>query len=156
IEFRNVPPELYTVHGISWISSKIGKPLTKFVRDGANIRVCVSRDRAIPCPSKVKVDFSDSEKFGIEVMQHKPREYKKGVGRAIDVQASKSIWLPKEIQGKGYKVNGIEGNGSEPSNKGQDPPAILFTRLLKLKMKVTLRTKEVPLLSRVRIYLEYF
>ncbi|CAN1273452.1 hypothetical protein LINPERPRIM_LOCUS15044 [Linum perenne] len=56
------------VDGISWISNKIGKPLTKFVRDGANIKVCVLRDRAIPCPVVVKIDFSETERFFIEVI----------------------------------------------------------------------------------------
>ncbi|CAN1261724.1 hypothetical protein LINPERPRIM_LOCUS10964 [Linum perenne] len=35
--------------GISWIASHVGKPLNHFVRDGLDIKVCLLRDRAIPC-----------------------------------------------------------------------------------------------------------
>ncbi|CAN1294499.1 hypothetical protein LINPERPRIM_LOCUS22490 [Linum perenne] len=36
---KNVPPVILTVEGISWISSKIGKPINKFFRDGMNVLV---------------------------------------------------------------------------------------------------------------------
>ncbi|CAN1319675.1 hypothetical protein LINPERPRIM_LOCUS31350 [Linum perenne] len=57
--FKNVPPELITVDGISWVSSKVGKPLNKYVRDGVSIRVCLLKDKAIPCPEVVKVELDD-------------------------------------------------------------------------------------------------
>ncbi|CAN1337481.1 hypothetical protein LINPERPRIM_LOCUS37615 [Linum perenne] len=121
IEFRRVPPELYTVNGISWISSTIGKPLTKFVRDGATIKVCVLRDRAVTCPEVLKIDFSETERFCIEVVQHKPREYRRGVVRAGAGQ--KIEWQRKVDTENGAKVDKDEGNGAEPLVKGKDPPA---------------------------------
>ncbi|CAN1301825.1 hypothetical protein LINPERPRIM_LOCUS25146 [Linum perenne] len=62
VEFQGVPPELITVDGVSWISSKVGKPMNKFVRDGTNVRVCVLRDRANPFPDEVKVN-NEGERF---------------------------------------------------------------------------------------------
>ncbi|CAN1317957.1 hypothetical protein LINPERPRIM_LOCUS30624 [Linum perenne] len=119
IEFRRVPPELYTVNGISWISSKIGKPLTKFVRDGATIKVCVLRDRAISCPEVLKIELSETESFSIEIVQHKPREYRRGVVRAGAAQ--KIEWQRKVVE-NGSMVDKDEGKGAEPLVKEKDPP----------------------------------
>ncbi|CAN1273542.1 hypothetical protein LINPERPRIM_LOCUS15090 [Linum perenne] len=68
IEFQGVPPKLIYVEGVSWLSSKIGKPLNPFVREGTSIRVCVLRDKAIPCPSELKVVFTESERYTIVVL----------------------------------------------------------------------------------------
>ncbi|CAN1318075.1 hypothetical protein LINPERPRIM_LOCUS30657 [Linum perenne] len=35
------------------MSSFIGKPVRKFVRDGLDVKVCIIRDKAIPCPESV-------------------------------------------------------------------------------------------------------
>ncbi|CAN1338318.1 hypothetical protein LINPERPRIM_LOCUS38013 [Linum perenne] len=77
IEFQGVPPEAITNEGVSWLASKIGKPLNKFVRDGVNIRVCVLRDRAIPCPEKLVIKISKTDRFEVMVVQPKAREYGK-------------------------------------------------------------------------------
>ncbi|CAN1339418.1 hypothetical protein LINPERPRIM_LOCUS38472 [Linum perenne] len=77
IEFQGVPPEVIANEGISWLSSKIGKPLNKFVRDRVNVRVCLLRDRAVPCPEKVKIDLSEDERYEIQIVQPKAREYGK-------------------------------------------------------------------------------
>ncbi|CAN1293976.1 hypothetical protein LINPERPRIM_LOCUS22267 [Linum perenne] len=77
IEFQGVPPEAITNEGVSWLASKIGKPLNKFVRDGVNIRVCVLRDRAIPCPEKLVIEISKTDRFEVMVVQPKAREYGK-------------------------------------------------------------------------------
>ncbi|CAN1244814.1 hypothetical protein LINPERPRIM_LOCUS6255 [Linum perenne] len=58
------------------MSSKLGKPLNRFVRDGTNVRVCVLCDKAIPCPAEMKVN-NKGERVTIPVLQHKPREYKR-------------------------------------------------------------------------------
>ncbi|CAN1302060.1 hypothetical protein LINPERPRIM_LOCUS25255 [Linum perenne] len=76
IEFQGVPPEAITNEGVSWLASKIGKPLNKFVRDGVNIRVCVLRDRAIPCPEKLVIEIK-TDRFEVKVVQPKAREYGK-------------------------------------------------------------------------------
>ncbi|CAN1233104.1 hypothetical protein LINPERPRIM_LOCUS3793 [Linum perenne] len=93
IEFQGVPPELITVKAVSWIASKVGKPLNKFVRDGTNVKVCVLRDRAIPCPEMVKVN-NKGERVAITVLQHKPREYKsfgtKNVWRRVQADTEKA------------------------------------------------------------------
>ncbi|CAN1331520.1 hypothetical protein LINPERPRIM_LOCUS35367 [Linum perenne] len=42
ITFKNCPPAMISVNGISWILSMIGTPLKKFVREGLDIRVCIN------------------------------------------------------------------------------------------------------------------
>ncbi|CAN1289813.1 hypothetical protein LINPERPRIM_LOCUS20454 [Linum perenne] len=72
-----VPPVLVTNDGISWVSSKIGKPINKFVRDGLNVKVCLLRDGTKPCPEEVRVEVDDGLIEVIEVQRVQAREYKK-------------------------------------------------------------------------------
>ncbi|CAN1215714.1 hypothetical protein LINPERPRIM_LOCUS23623 [Linum perenne] len=76
VEFQGVPPELITVEAVNWMSSRLGKPLNRFVRDGTNVRVCILRDRAVPCPEELKIN-NKGDIATIIVQQHKPRVYKK-------------------------------------------------------------------------------
>ncbi|CAN1269838.1 hypothetical protein LINPERPRIM_LOCUS13725 [Linum perenne] len=84
ITFQKVPPAAVTIEGISWLSSLIGKPLRKFVREGLDIKVCIIRDRAIPCPDSVTLIDIDEEHV-IQVVQAKARDYKREVKRQIYV-----------------------------------------------------------------------
>ncbi|CAN1288776.1 hypothetical protein LINPERPRIM_LOCUS19993 [Linum perenne] len=74
---KKVPPVLVTNDGISWVSSKIGKPINKFVRDGLNVKVCLLRDGTKPCPAEVRVEVDDGLIEVIEVQRFQAREYKK-------------------------------------------------------------------------------
>ncbi|CAN1319713.1 hypothetical protein LINPERPRIM_LOCUS31369 [Linum perenne] len=75
------------------MSSRLGKPLNRFVRDGTNVRVCILRDRAIPCPEELKIN-NKGDITTVKVQQHKPREYKKaGVKnewRKVQVESAKA------------------------------------------------------------------
>ncbi|CAN1336949.1 hypothetical protein LINPERPRIM_LOCUS37379, partial [Linum perenne] len=94
LTFKNVPPNVITVDGISWISSLIGKPIKRFVREGLKVKVCVLRDRASPCPTVICIELDDGEMCSIEIEQGKAREYS---GK------QRTIWLPK--------VTGVQSNG---------------------------------------------
>ncbi|CAN1336790.1 hypothetical protein LINPERPRIM_LOCUS37307 [Linum perenne] len=109
IELQGVPPELITVDAVSWMSSELGKPLNRFVRDGTNVRVCILRDKAIPCPAEMKVN-NKGERVTIPVLQHKPREYKRpvirtewrkaqteNVGKVVTTQAPELIVQEKGV-----------------------------------------------------------
>ncbi|CAN1338066.1 hypothetical protein LINPERPRIM_LOCUS41392 [Linum perenne] len=76
ILLKKVPLVLITVEGISWISSKIGKPLNKYVREGVNVRVRVMRDQLQQCPEVIKVEVEDDEVEIIEVLSFQAREYR--------------------------------------------------------------------------------
>ncbi|CAN1341924.1 hypothetical protein LINPERPRIM_LOCUS39322 [Linum perenne] len=103
--FKNVPPELITVDGISWVSSKVGKPLNKYVRDGVSIRVCLLRDKAIPCPEVVKVELDDGIIETIEVQRFQAREYKKSeVFKGKEAMPAEKVWVVKRsIEDKGHE-----------------------------------------------------
>ncbi|CAN1314946.1 hypothetical protein LINPERPRIM_LOCUS29525, partial [Linum perenne] len=104
ITLQKVPPAAVTIEGISWLSSLIGKPLRKFVREGLDIKVCIIRDRAIPCPDTVKLIDVDEEHV-IQVVQAKARDYKREV--------KEQIYFPKINAGTEVKVTEAEHKESE-------------------------------------------
>ncbi|CAN1241434.1 hypothetical protein LINPERPRIM_LOCUS4956 [Linum perenne] len=56
------------------MSSLIGKPVRNFVRDGLDIKVCIIRDKAIPCPENLKI-LDEDDQHVIQVIQAKARVY---------------------------------------------------------------------------------
>ncbi|CAN1272160.1 hypothetical protein LINPERPRIM_LOCUS14441 [Linum perenne] len=94
IEFQGVPPEVISNEGVSWLASKIGKPLNKFVRDGVNIRVCLLRDRAIPCPEKLVIE----ERYEVKIVQPRAREYGKMGGKIWRMKADPSATEKEQVQ----------------------------------------------------------
>ncbi|CAN1291440.1 hypothetical protein LINPERPRIM_LOCUS21146 [Linum perenne] len=74
ITLQRVPPAAISQEGISWLSSLIGKPVRNFVRDGLDIKVCIIRDKAIPCPESLKI-LDEDERHIIQVFQAKARVY---------------------------------------------------------------------------------
>ncbi|CAN1317569.1 hypothetical protein LINPERPRIM_LOCUS30480 [Linum perenne] len=101
--FKNVPPELITVDGISWVSSKVGKPLNKYVRDGVSIRVCLLRDKSIQCPEMVRVELDDGIIESVEVQRFQAREYKKP---EVIKEPAEKVWV---VKGKGHEVATTSG-----------------------------------------------
>ncbi|CAN1272146.1 hypothetical protein LINPERPRIM_LOCUS14434 [Linum perenne] len=92
--FKKVPPVMVTNEGMSWLSSKIRKPVNKFVREGMNVRVCLLRDRAVPCLDYINVELEeDGEGICIEIISFQDREYKKDNG--------KQVWLAKKQKDHG-------------------------------------------------------
>ncbi|CAN1321409.1 hypothetical protein LINPERPRIM_LOCUS32026 [Linum perenne] len=81
IIFKNVPPDVISIEGVSWLCSLIGKPLRKFIREGLDVKACIIRDKAIPCPEKLSIEMEDDEIVSIEVVQVKPGEYNVGQKR---------------------------------------------------------------------------
>ncbi|CAN1337125.1 hypothetical protein LINPERPRIM_LOCUS38106 [Linum perenne] len=101
ITFRKVPPAMIDLEGISWLSSRIGKPMKKFVREGIDVKVCLLRDRTTPCPRVLKVELEDGEVCDIEVVQMQAREYgRKPPTKAVYVvkNASKEIINEEKVE----------------------------------------------------------
>ncbi|CAN1290124.1 hypothetical protein LINPERPRIM_LOCUS20573 [Linum perenne] len=116
ILLRNVSLVLITMEGISWVSIKIGKPLNKFVREGWNVRVCVLRDKSIPCPEVVKVEMEDDVIEIIEVLSFQARAYKKGdvvKGKEPMPMSGNKVWVIKD------QVGGKEESNSVASTSGE-------------------------------------
>ncbi|CAN1289536.1 hypothetical protein LINPERPRIM_LOCUS20322, partial [Linum perenne] len=88
IMFKKVPPVILNNEGISWIASKIGKPINKFVRDETNVRVCLLRDRSTLCPESINVELEDDDMACIKILRFHAREYRK--------DTSKQVWMAKE------------------------------------------------------------
>ncbi|CAN1318617.1 hypothetical protein LINPERPRIM_LOCUS30880 [Linum perenne] len=91
ITFRNVPPAMISVKGVSWLASMIGAPLKKFVREGLEVKVCILRDKSKPCPAALTLIMEDGENVVIEVVQAKAREYR---------QAGQKVWRPTRVETK--------------------------------------------------------
>ncbi|CAN1290689.1 hypothetical protein LINPERPRIM_LOCUS20799 [Linum perenne] len=91
ITFKKVPPALIDLEGVSWLSSKIGKPMKKFVREGLDVKVCVIRNQTVPCPGELKIELDDGSTCAIGIVQMKAREYGKK-------PTTKTIYMPKVVQ----------------------------------------------------------
>ncbi|CAN1334241.1 hypothetical protein LINPERPRIM_LOCUS36329 [Linum perenne] len=87
ITFQKVSPAVITIEGINWLSSLIGKPMRNFVREGLDIKVCIIRDKAVPCPKSISV-FDEEEEHVIPMIQAKARDYRK--------EGRKQIWVRTE------------------------------------------------------------
>ncbi|CAN1272744.1 hypothetical protein LINPERPRIM_LOCUS14712 [Linum perenne] len=75
--FKGVPPAMLIVDGVSWMSSVIGKPQNKFVREGLDVKVCVIRDRSIPCRNVIKIETDDGVVYTIGIQHLVARDYKR-------------------------------------------------------------------------------
>ncbi|CAN1313942.1 hypothetical protein LINPERPRIM_LOCUS29139 [Linum perenne] len=95
---------MLTNEGIIWLSSKIGKPLNKFVREGRDVRVCLLRDRAVSCPASINIELEeDGEVICIDIVSFQARDYKKDAG--------KQIWLAKEQKNQAASSSWKEMSG---------------------------------------------
>ncbi|CAN1341465.1 ATPase 5, plasma membrane-type [Linum perenne] len=72
---NKVPPILINIEGISWLASQIGRPITKFVRDGLDIKVCVVKDVSEEMKTAIVVDVEEDEYAVIELEVPQLRTY---------------------------------------------------------------------------------
>ncbi|CAN1272196.1 hypothetical protein LINPERPRIM_LOCUS14453 [Linum perenne] len=87
-----------------------------FVRDGLNVKVCVLRNKAIPCPEIIKVEVEDDIVEDIEILSFQAREYKKEVIGKVASNGTKA-WVAKD------KIVSNEKNDCEASASGVIPEA---------------------------------
>ncbi|CAN1244453.1 hypothetical protein LINPERPRIM_LOCUS6091 [Linum perenne] len=78
IIFKNVPPDVISVEGVSWLCSLIGKAVKKFIREGLDVKVCIIRDKACVCPETLSLEMENEEIVCVGVIQMKAREYNVG------------------------------------------------------------------------------
>ncbi|CAN0886557.1 hypothetical protein LINGRAHAP2_LOCUS15388 [Linum grandiflorum] len=57
--------------------SQIGQPLTSYVRDGLNIKLCVVLDVNKSCPASISILLEDDERVEIQVSSSSVRNYVK-------------------------------------------------------------------------------
>ncbi|CAN1298893.1 hypothetical protein LINPERPRIM_LOCUS23987 [Linum perenne] len=81
IIFKNVPPDVISVEGVSWLCSLIGKPVKKFIREGLDVKVCILRDKACVCPKTLSLEVENGEIVNVGVSQMIAREYNVGQRR---------------------------------------------------------------------------
>ncbi|CAN1273070.1 hypothetical protein LINPERPRIM_LOCUS14851 [Linum perenne] len=104
IIFKKVPPDVISVEGVSWLCSLIGKPIKKFIREGLDVKVCIVRDKACPCPEVLTLEMVNEEIVNIEVVQVNPREYN---------GAQRRVWRVAKDQNKAVKI-GIPEKVADP------------------------------------------
>ncbi|CAN1782022.1 hypothetical protein LINPERHAP1_LOCUS15638 [Linum perenne] len=76
VEFKEVPPELLTPEGVSWLATQLGKPLNKLVRNGFCVKVCVLRKASDDAISELVVEMSGGRLYTIKVSFLEGRIYK--------------------------------------------------------------------------------
>ncbi|CAN1243517.1 hypothetical protein LINPERPRIM_LOCUS5711 [Linum perenne] len=90
VTLRNVPPQLISLKGISWISSKIGRPMSRFVRDGLSVKVCILCGAAASKPTELDLIIGTDE-VKIEIEYYSCRSY---AAEKDTRGAGKKIWKP--------------------------------------------------------------
>ncbi|CAN1261756.1 hypothetical protein LINPERPRIM_LOCUS10986 [Linum perenne] len=68
VELKDVPAELITPKGISWLVTQFGKPINKFFRLGFTIKVCVLRSTKVQDVSELRLDMGDEEPAVVRVI----------------------------------------------------------------------------------------
>ncbi|CAN1248705.1 hypothetical protein LINPERPRIM_LOCUS6845 [Linum perenne] len=76
IELRDVPAEVITPEGISWLATQLGKPMNKFVRIGFTVKVCVLRKSDAIEVSELKLDMGDDDPAVVRVIFPVQRTYR--------------------------------------------------------------------------------
>ncbi|CAN1300501.1 hypothetical protein LINPERPRIM_LOCUS24599 [Linum perenne] len=109
IVLKAVPPALVTPKGISWLASQVGQPVSKFIRDELDVKVCVIRKVDEEVKPKLEVVLAGGEQCSIDVEYPKPRSYSwktshiGAVGK--DAAAQSFVYVPKGTS---------SGNATEP------------------------------------------
>ncbi|CAN1337807.1 hypothetical protein LINPERPRIM_LOCUS37765 [Linum perenne] len=103
---KNVPPELIYPEGISWLATQYGKPLSKFVRDGLKVSVCVLRGEGEIDRPVLFVDIGNDEFAEVTVSIMSARKYDSKPRRR---------WEAKTQQKVSGEVRDSSGNGSKAS-----------------------------------------
>ncbi|CAN1241542.1 hypothetical protein LINPERPRIM_LOCUS5016 [Linum perenne] len=95
--------------GMSWLSSHIGRPLNKFVRDGLDIKVCIVKVVNEEIPGSIVVDIGEEEvvEIVIEIPQNP----------IIQGDSWGKRWVAKEKNSQPNK------DGAGPSSSGNLPEA---------------------------------
>ncbi|CAN1318490.1 hypothetical protein LINPERPRIM_LOCUS30835 [Linum perenne] len=85
-------PTLVTPEGVSWLTSQVGQPINKFIRDGLDIKVCVIINLSEQAKVSLIVVLAGGEQRVIEIEYGEPRVYK---GKGKQVWAATSHSHPK-------------------------------------------------------------
>ncbi|CAN1345910.1 hypothetical protein LINPERPRIM_LOCUS40575 [Linum perenne] len=113
IELQGVLPELIYPEGISWLATQYGKPISKFVRDGLKVSVCVLRgEKEIERPV-LFVDIGNEEYAEITVKILSARQYN---------QKPRRKWEAKSQHNVSGVVRVTSGNGSKAFSEAEVTP----------------------------------
>ncbi|CAN1291538.1 hypothetical protein LINPERPRIM_LOCUS21194 [Linum perenne] len=116
IELQGVPPELIYSEGISWLATQYGKPISKFVRDGLKVSVCVLRgEKDIERPA-LFVDIGNEEFAEVNVKVLAARQYN---------QKPRRQWEARPQQKHSGTVKVTSGNGAKASSEVEATPESL-------------------------------
>ncbi|CAN1215469.1 hypothetical protein LINPERPRIM_LOCUS238 [Linum perenne] len=75
VTLGNVPPPLIYTGGIRWITSQIGKPRSKFVREGLSVKLCLMRKDSDSDPSELVMFMGELGSIVISVEYSTCRTY---------------------------------------------------------------------------------
>ncbi|CAN1241455.1 hypothetical protein LINPERPRIM_LOCUS4968 [Linum perenne] len=108
VTLRNVPLQLISLKGISWISSKIGRPMSRFVREGLSVKVCILCDASASKPTELVLLIGVGE-VKIEIEYYSGRSY----AAEKDARgAGKKIWMATTKTPEAQQSLAMDGTAS--------------------------------------------
>ncbi|CAN1346972.1 hypothetical protein LINPERPRIM_LOCUS40943 [Linum perenne] len=126
ITIKNVPPAAISIEGISWLTSLLGKPWKNFVREGLDVKVCVLRDVAVPCPELIEMETENGDLWRMEVVRAIARDYK----------GTRKVWT--QVHKEAKAVAGVDVPTHSP-----DPRVINDAVLVQVTPTVEAANKQV-------------
>ena len=138
VHLGNIPLELFSQKGISYIASALGNPLYmhKFTASQQRLafaRVCVEMDAAVEVPKSIEVEMKNDHKVSVSVtipwmpikcsychiFGHNGKDCS---NKPIVVPAK--VWKPKKVEGDGMevakeRVEQMEGKSAQKKDKGE-------------------------------------
>ncbi|CAN1272639.1 hypothetical protein LINPERPRIM_LOCUS14657 [Linum perenne] len=109
-----------TPEGVSWIASNLGKPSTKFTREGLTVKICILRKEGAACPDSLHLVMGELGEIDIGVGYSASRAYK-----AIPKPVNRKVWKVKvasDAQPSLVDDVATSGNAAEPSFEGEGAP----------------------------------
>ncbi|CAN1262317.1 hypothetical protein LINPERPRIM_LOCUS11236 [Linum perenne] len=97
IQLHKVPVPRCTRVGIGYLLSPVGKPISKFVRNGASVKVCILIDAEDEKPEKLNVAVARMQ-YEVEVVYPNSQVYKETTDKAVYVAKqglpkTNSVWV---------------------------------------------------------------
>ncbi|CAN1337280.1 hypothetical protein LINPERPRIM_LOCUS37528 [Linum perenne] len=115
LTLKKVPPQLISNEGIGWIASQIGKPASKFVREGLYVKVCVLMGQRSASSEALQFHMGEEGLINIEVVYPVVRTYGRQKG-VVYRRVTSAHPTPED------KASSPPSNVPEPPLGGEETP----------------------------------
>ncbi|CAN1338548.1 hypothetical protein LINPERPRIM_LOCUS38100 [Linum perenne] len=122
ITLSNITLQLMTPEGVSWIASNLGKPSTKFTREGLTVKICILCNEGDAYPESLHLVMGELGEIDIGVGYPASRAYK-GNPKPVN----RKVWKVKVTSDDQPSLAddvATSGNAAEPSFEGEGAPDV--------------------------------